>query len=92
MRDVDLARFAIDGPREARLAWERLPAAEVVGEERAGGEAALQEDLVRGVFLDGRDDFVVLRWVGEGDGGALVAEDGVDGGELAESGEEEVNR
>ena len=92
VRDEDFALLAVDGPRQAFFAGEGFAAAQVVGDERAGGETPLQQDLVRRVFLDGLHDLAALLRIHELDGGPLVAEDAVEGVELTEGGEDEVDR
>lgn len=64
----------------------------MVGQQRAVLEAALQEDLVGGVLFDGVDDLVVLLWIAELHGRALVAEHRVECVEFAEGGEDVVDR
>jgi len=52
----------------------------------------LEKDLVGRVFLNGINDLVILVWIAEGDGRALIAEHRVEGVELAEGGEDVVDR
>lgn len=52
----------------------------------------MQEDLVRGILLDGVDDLVVLVWITQLHGRPLVTEHGVECVEFAEGGEDVVDR
>jgi len=64
----------------------------MVGQKCAVHKASLEEDLVRRVLLNRVDDFVVLLRIAELHVRTLVTEHGVEGVELAEDGEDVVDR
>jgi len=64
----------------------------MIAQQRSALKTPLEKDLVGRVFLNGIDDLVVLVGIAELDRGALVAEQGVEGVELAEGGEDVVDR
>ena len=64
----------------------------MIAQQRSALKTPLEKDLVGRVFLNGINDLVILVWIAEGDGRALIAEHRVEGVELAEGGEDVVDR